>query len=324
MGFFKFHQDEGKFDGTPWFTSEPASAEAFVQGWVPWQVVGFSDQGEFRFWQPSTKSFVREIPDIENPRDLHSNMLDDRFLPPDQIDAILRYYEDRSLLNKTINYYDASDRVSQNERVFSKIAAHPGSSAATLEKLQNHKSKEILQLLARNANASQATLLHLARSAVPEVRRALSENQGMTENLGNVLAVDTDLETRNLLAWNRRVSPAVLDMLANDSWRKLHATVATRGSVYKDLLPETWHRLAGDEDSSARYHAARHVSSVEDMAVLAEDPVWTVRVELTKNPNITEDLLIKLSTHKDDQVRQGVASSQNATSKLLTKLSHDK
>jgi hypothetical protein len=91
-----------------------------------------------------------------------------------------------------------------------------------------------------------------------------------------------------------------------------------------DITIELLTELANDPEYSVRCAVAKNPkATIELLTKLSNDPDWYVRWAIVENPKVTTKLLTKLANDPNCSVRRAVAENSKVTTKLLTKLAND-
>lgn len=113
---------------------------------------------------------------------------------------------------------------------------------------------------------------------------------------------------------------SIIHRLANDPIRDLRMIAASHESTPADLL----HTLASDRSYEVRLNVARHESStMETRVLLSKDTNMSVLSEIAEHPLPIEQI-IALSRHKNSNIREIIASRDDAPHEVLLRLAKDR
>lgn len=215
-----------------------------------------------------------------------------------------------------------------------------------LAKLARDEDTDIRLTVARHAQATRKVVARLLKDKEPAVRIAAAWHPlAPGQKKAEVLARDSDTETRRRFAWNPRCEIVLLTLLAKDAEGAVRRAVAQNSKAPPAVLAS----LVGDRDARVRQIVAgRRELSRKDRARLARDPSPLVRVAavrwwlhdraqrraakdpepkvrqaLAGNPTIQPAVLETLAADPDRRVRAAAARNARLPAPLFKKMASD-
>lgn len=235
------------------------------------------------------------------------------------------------------------------------VARNPKASPEILSALATDSDPDVRQAVARHPNTPQDFLERLSSDDQPDVRAQVLQNPALPPFLIAKLAADDHWKVRQAVAASPLTPPEWLTHLAQDSDRDVRQAVADNPQVpeealeplfsgwfaglgaemsllelyrqAKNLAPELSPLLLGklaEGNEWARRLAARHpATQAPDLARLARDEDWRVRLAVAENPQAQGALLEALAQDTDADVRKAVARHPGLGGQGLKMLAKD-
>lgn len=143
-------------------------------------------------------------------------------------------------------------------------ATNPFAPLPVLEILALDEDWNIRKKIASHPGIKENIFYLLARDTFPEVRMELATNPNLPEGVARILAMDKEVLVRSSLAKNPRLSPEIIKILIKDG-------PAVRESLASRNPMPQWLALS-----------------------LSEDPSFSVRIRLMRNPSIPPEVVVKM------------------------------
>ncbi|WP_180124874.1 dynamin family protein [Acinetobacter sp. YH12080] len=160
--------------------------------------------------------------------------------------------------------------------------------------------------LAKNIKINEKVQFILANDSVEEVKENLAENSNLIEKIQLIFAENGSEWIKYNLSSNTSITKAVQLKLVqdNDYWVRIYLYQNT--NVDKDI-----HLVAMDDIDTKNYILSCNKSIVDNTELLnlsESEDVYVLR-NLAKNPNINEEIKMKLSMIQDNRIKMNLASN---------------
>ena len=203
----------------------------------------------------------------------------------------------RRLMQRWSSVQHAALRVGQNRNATGRL----------LGEMARDRNWELRYVAAWHPRVPVGALRRLARDEVPEVRAAVARAEAAPAAVLEALASDDDVRVRRNVASNRSTAQPVLDVLLGDR----RAAVRAEAVANETTPPEMAAARMRDRTGTVRSELAARQVGAEVLAVLAEDPHWTVRQRVAWNDHTAPEVLTTLAGDCDGDVRAAAASNPN-------------
>lgn len=211
------------------------------------------------------------------------------------------------------------------------LAAQPATSPHRLTLLARHPDEQVRRAVALHRSTPKPALKVLLGDASAEVRRALAAREKLPRKIAAALLADASADVRLALARRFEADPDHLRALAADPDPRIRRVVAALGyadgadltdddvrtrriavdrSGLEELAPHL-DRMVRDPDARVRQLCAymRHNHSPAPLAVLAADPVPTVREYAAMNWYTPAEALSALAGDTDLRVLERISDN---------------
>jgi hypothetical protein len=227
---------------------------------------------------------------------------------------------------------DSAEGTAQGDvRVLRALAAQPATSPQRLTLLAQHADEQVRRSVALHRSTPKPALRVLLGDASAEVRRALAAREKLPRKIAAALLTDASADVRLALARRFEANPDHLRALARDPDPRIRRVVAALGHAdgadlsdddvrtrriavdrcgLEELAPHL-DRLVRDPDAGVRQLCAymRHNHSPAPLAVLAADPVPTVREYAAMNWYTPAEALAALAGDTDLRVLERISDN---------------
>jgi hypothetical protein len=223
------------------------------------------------------------------------------------------------------------------------VASNSSTPTALLERLAKDRSKVVLTALIRNQNCPFPMLSGLAKAKDASVREAFAAAQAQhSDQCSRALWADANERVRHSLAGNQKLSPGLLDELAQSAELerdkavllrnkslsastaqsladKLLTTEATASAWYRRQLSKATPEVA---ESATAGKTLRYFGKDTNKAALSKRPMAPV-MALCSGPFVEPSRIVKLAGSTDWLVRAAVARNPGTPANLFRKLAGD-
>ena len=180
--------------------------------------------------------------------------------------------------------------------------------------------EEIIEVIGRNTNTPQDVLEGLANHESIEIRKVIAKNNNTPKKILEKLAIDSKIYVRMKVAENTTTPVGILKEMMEREFEQIKAQIAKFGDSIdnvKEFLDKQRAHI------STKLLIGSDTEVYKNLIKRVKEMFTSVIVEVAKNPNISENMMIELAEDKRRRIREGIAENVKASDEVFEILGED-